>query len=863
MKRILSCFMAIVTALTFAAAAMPVPSAAASAVEPFRMTFSSAYAATYFYGGHNVSATSVEDADYGRALRLSTTGAGADPFISFRFSKYAEASGLGEVSADDYKAVVVRFRQAGCSGRLFELFYFTGRSTGAVAGDSIFTLFDNTDDGWQYVAFDMSQANGWTGKVNGFRFDYMVSADRAGESITLGEIMMFASVKDAVGYYSTHAVDGRELSGAELEKARGLMAEARDPVPEVSEKPVRAEYEDGDISLWFNHSYVKTPEESAEPTGMSSYTVQLAKNEIEGFQFLLSSGSRRDGLTVSLTPFTDASGNTLKHVICYGYYFENVEGYSVPDPIPELKGSFSLKAGKSKMFLIKVYTDHDTDPGMYSATLSVLDPEGKEIKRAPVYAYVWNFDLPDASNCKMTADLSWWNIYSANAPWLYTGDDSETYVKYYEYLLENKINAYNLPYLNTASGSTNPYSDRRITKYLDDPRVQSFNPVGFGPESFTEERVQAAYGFLSQKQEWLDKAYFYPLDEPGDYASLDRLKEQAAVIKKYFGDDVKIITPMHMNEASDGGYTDFFSYVEDTVNVWCPHTYLYNTLEEHRSNPFLYFWYYSAELEEKLGSFESRMAARQAEGDEVWWYVTHYPHVPEITLSIDDTEVEHRLLFWQQKLYGVDGFLYYLVNDWIETTPWDAKHETNSLYPYNTYGNGVLVYNGFEDADGNPYLADSYSHYDEMADKSYNAYPVGSLRLESVRDGAEDYDYFTILDSLYGDGTSDLLIKQITTSLGCWSTDAELLNRLRTAAGNLIAAKYEFKKGDVDGDGRITIDDAVTVLRYAVLGDAYVSLFGELTYTGSLDFCRDGVIDVNDAFTLFIYSMFPKLYPLK
>ena len=96
--------------------------------------------------------------------------------------------------------------------------------------------------------------------------------------------------------------------------------------------------------------------------------------------------------------YGDEGANTLKHVICYGYYFENVEGYSVPDPIPELKGSFSLKAGKSKMFLIKVYTDHDTDPGMYSATLSVLDPEGKEIKRAPVYAYVWNFDLPDASN---------------------------------------------------------------------------------------------------------------------------------------------------------------------------------------------------------------------------------------------------------------------------------------------------------------------------------------------------------------------------------------------------------------------------------------------------------------------------------
>ena len=66
---------------------------------------------------------------------------------------------------------------------------------------------------------------------------------------------------------------------------------------------------------------------------------------------------------------------------------------------------------------------------------------------------------------------------------------------------------------------------------------------------------------------------------------------------------------------------------------------------------------------------------------------------------------------------------------------------------------------------------------------------VGCLRLESVRDGAEDYDYFTILDQLYGEGTSDLIIKQLTTSLGNYKTDNELFNELRIAVGNLIAAK--------------------------------------------------------------------------
>ena len=158
------------------------------------------------------------------------------------------------------------------------------------------------------------------------------------------------------------------------------------------------------------------------------------------------------------------------------------------------------------------------------------------------------------------------------------------------------------------------------------------------------------------------------------------------------------------------------------------------------------------------------------------------------TLSIDDESVKHRLLFWQQKLYNVDGFLYYLVNDWHGGTyPWKALHETDASYPYNVYGNGILVYNGFKDAEGQGYQGTE--RYDQLSDKSFYAYPVGSLRLESVRDGAEDYDYFTLLDKLYGEGTSDLIIKQITTSLGRYSTDAALFNELRIAVGNLIAAK--------------------------------------------------------------------------
>ena len=753
------------------------------------LKFDSSQAVSYFFGANNVKSSSVEDNDYGRVIKLTTLQAGMDPYVSFNYKRFASELKQPYVSADTYKVVVFKIKQSRCTNSTFELFYVTGDMPYATFGYSRTSVFDNSDKDWQYVIFNLTDADKWEGSINSFRIDFMMSAADSGESISIGEIIFFKSMDDVTSLSYFGGDDPRAVTDEENKKAGELLSKAYDPVPSVSESKITAANEDSDIDLWFDHAYSKTPEGSTASTGMNTYVIRMARNEIEGAQFLLSSKTEKTGLTARLSTFKDSAGNTLKHKICYGYYFDDVEGESIPDPIPELYSSFDLKAGKSKMFLIKVFSSEDSPSGLYSSTLTICDNEGNEIKKANVYAYVWNFTLPVASNCKILSDLSWWNIYSANPPWLYAGDDGQTYAAYYDYLLENKVNAYNLPYLNTNKGETNPYTDKRIRKYLDDPRVQAFNPVGFGFENFNEERVQKAYDYLSEKEEWLEKAYFYPVDEPLNIEMLNKLVASGEIVKRIFGENYKLIAPMALNLPLDSeSRSDYFSYVQDVVNIWCPHNYFFNTLADFKYNPSIMFQYYTATLEKNLGTFISRMKKEQEEGDEVWWYTTRFPHHPEITLSIDDNEVEHRILFWQQKLYDIDGYLYYMSNDWHQTFPWDKLHETSNLYPYNVYGNGVLVYNGFMDSNGDEYI--SREHYDELADKSYDAFPVGSLRLESVRDGAEDFDYFTILDELYGEGTSDLIIKQVTTSLGEYNADPELYNTLRIATGNLISQKY-------------------------------------------------------------------------
>ena len=583
------------------------------------------------------------------------------------------------------------------------------------------------------------------------------------------------------------AADAHSLSDSDRKRAEELIASAQAHAPEVSNEAVRAAHEDESVTMWFDHSYVKTPAETVTSNGRNTYQVSLAKNETECFWLLLAPQNDVT-VTVKVSDFTNG-GTSLAPRLYYGYYFEDVEGQTVLDPIPPLDGPLELRGGKSQAVLIKVKTGKETPAGQYSAVVSVYDNDNNEIKKANVYAYVWDFALPDASAVKTLADLGWWAIYAAD-PELYSGDDGKAYQFYYDTLLENKVNAYSMPYIMDGDyGSLEGEELETVRAYLDDPAVQAFNPLGW-KTALSAEGIQAAYNFLSEKPEWLEKAYFYPdgNDEPMTLAQLNSVISNANLIKSVWGEKYKLIIPMHWNTQLDKKTrADHFEYLRDYVTVWCPHTFFFNTYADKKANDALTYRCVKT-TENKFGTFPERMAKEQAEGDEVWWYVTRFPHTPEIALSIDDPEVDHRILFWQQKLYNVDGFLYYAVNDWYgagssqHNWGWDKKYEKDSapINPFTFYGNGVLLYHG------------------GFVGRLHEC--VESVRLESIRDGIEDYDYFNLIDEKYGEGTSTLLIKQITTSLGEYSSDAELFNKIRLAAGDLIAPDIKNEPEETETD---------------------------------------------------------------
>ena len=718
-----------------------------------------------FSGANAVEATRVELEGEGFVVKLTSKSASGDPHVAFNAKNYARATDVTLQKAEEYDYIVLRVKAEGCSTAKFELFYCAGSVTGATGDCFLQSSFHNATDEWQYIVFNMKNANAWNGVINSFRFDYQISCADAGETMYLSH-MYFAKDDDELSRIIRAGLDDpfEVVTDPEVEEKVEELLATRDPAAAPDNTKLNAALEDADLELWFNHAYINNPAEDITSTGLNTYLLRLAKNEAEGTHMFLASKSGHSGLSVSVTPFTNADGAELKTELMYGYYFDDVEGKTLVDPIPWVKEgqTFDLEGGRSYMYIIKATSAMDSPAGEYTATVTVTDSEGQEIKKATVKAFVWNFVLPEETSCKTQMDLSWYNIYVAHECW--EGDDSLLYKNYYDLLLSNRVCAYTLPY-----NEKGYFSDSRILAYLDNPRVVAFNPLGW-KEDAHEGNVAAAYEFLSQKQEWLDKSYFYLVDEPMNKEQLDRINAFGELLKTHFP-GYKMMAPEHVNYVWDADSTvDNFSYVKDSVNVWCFKPYFFTTFEQYNYDRRLTYWM-TPMLEKNLGTFGERMYAEQAEGDELWWYVTRRPESPEITLLMETEAIRHRILFWQQKLYNVDSFLYYLVNDWYEigeNNGLNKKYEhTAGADGFDCYGNGVLLYCG-QDFD------------------VYGA--VESIRLESVRDGIEDFEYLTILTELYGKDVTDAIIHRLTTSLSSYNTDTDNFTDLRTALGNIIEA---------------------------------------------------------------------------
>ena len=148
-------------------------------------------------------------------------------------------------------------------------------------------------------------------------------------------------------------------------------------------------------------------------------------------------------------------------------------------------------------------------------------------------------------------------------------------------------------------------------------------------------------------------------------------------------------------------YADYTT--DDYVNAFCP---LYNYVDTEKQ----------------------REQYRQSEKSvELWWYGCNHPIAPYTDYHIEHaTNLNTRLLSWMQAEYDIAGNLYWSANNYgLKEDYYDADYYSATM---NVNMEGVLFYPGAQ------YGLDK---------------PVGSLRLEGIRDGLEEYEILYAMKQKY------------------------------------------------------------------------------------------------------------------
>ncbi len=382
---------------------------------------------------------------------------------------------------------------------------------------------------------------------------------------------------------------------------------------------------------WVEHSAVKVFQTDGPLSGsQTSASLHAAKGEAESFQLVLRGGTTTvTNITVSVSDLTSSTGKTISasNITLYKEcYLQTPAGW--PDPLPPLT-PFDLAATTTQPIWVLVRVPGNCSAGDYNGTITVLN-SGSNPCSLPVSIHVWNFSLPVTPKCITAMDMSMPYVAAKHGV-AYPSDAAYTLQKaYYEFLLDHKISCYYIP---PFTESPAQYYTAEALGYLQDPRMTAYRMPYLYPDRWTQGYLQ---GYLQTNNSYA-KGYYYTVDEPYSQTKYDQIKADTTWIKN-IDPNYRYISPFNQDPDQTWmpGYTPYM--LDDTVgrlNIWCPREDFLDT--EPRAT--------------------SQQAARKALGDETWWYICNAPRSPYANLDVDFSAMQHRMLFWLQKMENCDGFL--------------------------------------------------------------------------------------------------------------------------------------------------------------------------------------------------------------
>ena len=451
----------------------------------------------------------------------------------------------------------------------------------------------------------------------------------------------------------------------------------------------------------------------------SDAKVSLARGEYEAVQVVLYPVPRGEGrgsrtFRWEITDLVGNRGRLGKELISVspiGYVNPPPEHYGQdhtgpqPDPLrpsPDyVPGIVSVREGELQPLWVVLRVPRGTPAGDYYGTLSLMEDKSVAA-RVRLSAHVWDFTLP--AEMHLPAAFEFYGIRKSYPR--YRDESTGEWISrierlkraYYIDMLRHRVSPMrNLGYPHFTGLENGGFKfdfsefDEKYRFYVERMNQPRFAVApewaGWGTESFESWKPRGWIGFRNPASL---KATFQAI---GKHLEKKGWLGKAYIytIDEHPGDWTKRINSL-IHEGYPGLKNLLTIMVQEgypNVDIWCPRMY---ELTPERL---------------KLGK------KFQREGKELWVY-TSGPQPPFPTLVLDWDLINCRIIPWMCWKFDLDGYLYWCINFW-RVNPW----KNTETYPGQN-GGGCLYYPG---RDG----------------------PVGSLRLEALRDGLEDYEYLWLL----------------------------------------------------------------------------------------------------------------------
>lgn len=518
-------------------------------------------------------------------------------------------------------------------------------------------------------------------------------------------------------------------------------------------------------------------------------TLTAAGDEEESFQLIvIPDGADLEKVTVEWTPPSGAGGKLGLHVYRVDYVRTGNPSYAVehvgwwPDPLVE-PSPFDVPANRVAPLWCTVTVPPDALPGVYIGRVSIS--ANGTAKEADIRVQVRNFTLPRPGRLATAFGL----YMSKIADWYY-GPKSELSIEEFShwarFLSQYRMTPKNIGYEYIEREYTRlPDGSRELTavdmsslkKTIGHLSETHFSPYSYGlyrlPSGPTVEKgLQNKAAWCTPENvarpvklyydEWLrqgfaPEVYVYGVDEPRGEEMFAFVAETYKIVKQHVP-TCKIMQTGNCDKPELIGLVD----------IWCPKSTIAHS-------PF----------------FQNRLK----DGDIVWQYVCISPVAPYPNFFLDEPGINHRILFWQTRRIGATGFLYWATIWWQGLAP--TAHTGKACFPevpldmreqnmftsnwVHVNGDGLLIYPG------------------------KGVTPLPSVRLEIIRDGIEDFEYFALLDELiekvaqikvYQTHEGETVVKQaqdlarvpdaITTDAVTFTRDPEVIFARRKAVGDMI-----------------------------------------------------------------------------